>query len=353
MLLIDKAIARLRRTSRWRLGVVATSLVVGTAMVTTMSSAARPAASAAFDCTESPGLPDRLGTLRTAGMVRVPAGYVQLGSKEAQYRDELPTGEKIRVAAFWMDRTEVTNAQFAAFVQATGYVTEAEREGAAAVFVVPDRALARSDHNWWVWTRGANWRLPQGPASPERAHPNEPVVLVTYADALAYARWLGRDLPTEAEWEYAARGGGSAERIDREPRDPKGRLLANYWQGFFPYVNTTEDGFAAVAPVGCFPANGYGLSDMIGNVWELTRDRYEGPHQPHGNGDPNISVQAAHAAPRRGERMVIKGGSFLCAASYCIRYRVAARYPHESDMPTSHVGFRTVFRDSAMQSGMR
>jgi len=175
--------------------------------------------------------------------------------------------------------------------------------------------------------------------------PNEPVVLVTHADALAYARWLGRDLPTESEWEYAARGGGSAEAIGREPRDPKGRPVANYWQGIFPDMNATEDGYVALAPAGCFPANGYGLVDMIGNVWELTRDRYAGPHQPHGNGDPVPSMQAGGGKARSGERLVIKGGSFLCAANYCVRYRATARHPHEADMATSHVGFRTVWRE--------
>lgn len=337
---------RVRSPSAGLVVAIAISIATGAATVGGVHAAKALTRSAGADCTRHTGLPDRFGQLRTAGMVRVPAGSVQLGSAGALYAEELPNGERIAVPAFWMDRTEVTNAQFAAFVQATGYVTEAEREGAAAVFVVPPRELAaRPGQDWWVWTKGASWRLPQGAAGNANAQPNEPVVLVTHADATAYARWLGRDLPTEAEWEYAARGGGSAELVDREPRDPKGRTVANYWQGFFPYLNTTEDGFTALAPVGCFPANGYGLSDMIGNVWELTRDRYTGRHQPHGNGDPTVPLGAAGAAPRKGEQMVIKGGSFLCAASYCIRYRVAARHPHESDMATTHVGFRTVLRE--------
>jgi formylglycine-generating enzyme required for sulfatase activity len=304
---------------------------------------ARAANQAAGLCLAGRAMPDGFGRSPRAGMVRVPGGSVRLGSRGG-YPDEAPTGEAIRVDAFWMDRTEVTNAQFAEFVHATGYTTQAEREGAAAVFrAQPESASARPSP-WWVWLRGASWRWPEGPGR-EPARPNEPVVMVTYQDALAYAHWLGRDLPTEAEWEYAAQGGGSAEKIDREPRDAEGRPLANYWQGVFPDVNTKEDGYAAMAPVGCYTRNGYGLADMIGNVWELTRDRYSGPHQAHGNGDARAAVDAAGAVPRAGEPMVIKGGSFLCAQNYCLRYRVSARHAHESDMPTSHVGFRTVLRE--------
>ena len=316
-----------------------------------VAGSSRPAGAAAgarapAACEAYTGLPDGFGQSGVAGMVRIPAGSIRLGTFNG-YPDERPAGEASRVAAFWMDRTEVTNAQFAAFVKATGYVTDAEREGAAAVFRAPQRGQAsRRDGDWWEWRRGANWRLPHGPGSEATAQPNEPVVLVTQADALTYARWLGRDLPTEAEWEYAARGGGSAEEIGREPRDPKGRPVANYWQGIFPDINATEDGYAALAPAGCFPSNGYGLADMIGNVWELTRDRYAGPRQPHGNGDPVPALQAGGGKARSGERLVIKGGSFLCAANYCVRYRATARHPHEADMATSHVGFRTVWREA-------
>lgn len=295
-------------------------------------------------CGEYGGVPEGFQRVSDAGMVRIPAGQLVLGSAKG-YGDEAPTGESIAVKAFWMDRTEVTNAQFAAFVAATGYVTDAEREGAGAVFRRPAPGQQnQGPADWWVWTGGVSWKQPEGAASPNRAAPNEPVVLVTRADAMAYARWLGHDLPTEAEWEWAARGGGNAELVDREPRDPKGRTVANYWQGIFPDLNTKEDGFAALAPVGCFAPNGYGAADMIGNVWELTRDHYTGPHQPHGNGDPGASARGQRAVERKGDSIVIKGGSFLCAASYCIRYRAAARHPHEADLPTSHVGFRTVLR---------
>lgn len=327
------------------LGVLAAALVtIGVVANVGVHAASSGEGPSPGTCLDFDGLPTQFGQARHSGMVRVPAGSIQLGARGA-YADEQPSGERVQLPAFWIDRTEVTNAQFAAFVRATGYVTDAEREGAAAVFRRPARGETASDGSWWVWQTGANWRQPEGPQRPTRARPNEPVVLVTYADALAYARWLGRELPTEAQWEYAARGGGEAEQVDREPRDPAGRPVANYWQGIFPDLNTGEDGYAALAPVGCFPRNGYGLADMIGNVWELTRDRYTGPHQPHGNGNPAEAVVVAHAAPRSGETLVIKGGSFLCAANYCVRYRVTARHPQEADMATSHVGFRTVLRD--------
>lgn len=265
------------------------------------------------------------------GMLRIPAGFIVLGAGNG-HPEERPTGERLPVAAFWMDRTEVTNAQFAAFVRATGHVTDAEREGAAAVFRAPAKGQpSKRDGDWWTWMAGANWRRPQGPGGMP-AVPQQPVVLVTLRDAYAYAAWLGHDLPTEAEWEYAARAGGSAERLERPQ--------ANFWQGIFPDVNTAEDGYAALAPVGSFPANGFGLRDMIGNAWELTKDRYAGPHQPHGNGEPAALRSGAPA----GARVVIKGGSFLCAANYCSRYRAAARHAHEAGMPASHVGFRTVLR---------
>jgi formylglycine-generating enzyme required for sulfatase activity len=270
-------------------------------------------------------------------MVRVPAGRFEPGSLQG-YADERPAGS-ISVDAFWMDRTEVTNAQFEAFAKATGHVTAAEREGAAVVFRAPPRGKAVVENSWWRYTEGANWRHPEGPGSNLQGRMNQPVIHVTLADAQAYARWLGRDLPTEAQWEWAARGGGDAELLEREPRGPGGQASANYWQGLFPDLNTREDGFADRAPVGCFAANGYGLQDMIGNVWEWTIDAYRGARQPHGNGEPGKSV------PRQaviGEPMVIKGGSFLCAADYCMRYRAAARHPQEADLGVAHVGFRTV-----------
>lgn len=287
-------------------------------------------------CHAYDGLPTGFGEDRLAGMVRVPTGEFEPGSRQG-YADERPAG-RVAVAAFWMDRTEVTRAQFAAFVAATGYVSEAEREGAAAVFVAPRAGEVVAPNGWWRQVAGADWRHPEGPDRGVADGANEPVVNVTYADAMAYARWLGRTLPTEAQWEWAARAGGRAESLEREPRADDGRPVANYWQGVFPDVNTREDGHAARAPVGCFPANGYGLHDLIGNVWEWTRDAYRGPHQPHGNGDPSTVRTPAPAAATH----VIKGGSFLCAADYCVRYRAAARHPHDVTLGTTHVGFRTV-----------
>lgn len=288
-------------------------------------------------CARATGLPDGFGREPRAGMVKVPAGRFEPGSLQG-YADERPVGS-VAVDAFWMDRTEVTNAQFEAFVKATVHVTAAEREGAAVVFRAPPRGRTVAENSWWVYTRGASWRHPEGPGSHLQGRMNQPVIHVTLADAQAYARWLGRELPTEAQWEWAARGGGDTELVEREPRGPDGQTHANYWQGLFPDLNTREDGFADRAPVGCFAANGYGLQDMIGNVWEWTRDAYRGPRQPHGNGEP---VQSLPRQASVGEPMVIKGGSFLCAADYCMRYRAAARHPQEADLGVAHVGFRTV-----------
>lgn len=285
------------------------------------------------------GMPSAAGG-KHLGMVRIAGGEFTPGSRTG-YPDERPAG-RIRVASFWIDRTEVTNAQFSAFVRATRYVTEAEREGGAAVFKAPARGERLRENSWWSYVKGASWRHPEGPRSNIDQRLNHPVVLVTLADAHAYAKWLGRSLPTEAEWEWAARGGGSAEQMEREPRTPDGRPVANYWQGLFPSVNTGEDGYTALAPVGCYPANGYRVHDMIGNVWEWTSDSYIGPRQPHGNGEPEGVRPRNAAEPQPG---VIKGGSFLCAADYCQRYRAAARHPQERDLGASHVGFRTVLRD--------
>ncbi len=298
------------------------------------------AASPETACVEGSGLPPGFPTGRHAGMMHVQGGTFTPGTT-AGYPDERPNGTAT-LRDFWMDRTEVTNAQFAEFVAATGYVTQAEREGAAAVFRAPPKG-APAGTPWWHFVEGANWQHPEGPDSSIADLPHQPVVHVTLADARAYASWLGRALPTEAEWEWAARGNGQAENLDFEPRSADGRPEANYWQGIFPAVNAADDGYAGRAPVGCYPANGWGLHDMIGNVWEWTEDPYTGARQAHGHGRPDDEWQGLERHSNAPVH-VIKGGSYLCADNYCSRYRSTSRHPHEVDLGTSHVGFRTVLR---------
>lgn len=245
--------------------------------------------------------------------------------EDARYPEEGPA-RSVTVRGFWIDSHEVTNSQFARFVRATGYRTLAERTPpvqpdtpremrvpGSAVFAVPDEA----DPRWWRWVVGAQWRHPSGPGESIHGHEREPVVQIAYEDAQAYARWAGKDLPSEAQWEYAARGGGPALP---EPVAADGAPTANTYQGVFPVRNLATDGYVGRAPVGCFPPNGYGLYDMIGNVWEWT--------------------QSAEAPPS--ERRVIKGGSYLCAANYCARYRPAARQFQERGLGTDHIGLRLV-----------
>jgi formylglycine-generating enzyme len=271
------------------------------------------------------------------GMVYVAGGAFTPGSRHG-YPEERPAGP-VRVGPFWIDRTEVTNAQFAAFVTATGYVTVAERRGRSAVFVVPATADRDRENAWWRTIEGASWRHPEGPGSDVAARPAHPVVHVALPDAQAYARWRGRDLPTEAEWEFVAGGGSTG---DGEPRNGRGPL-ANYWQGSFPDGNTAEDGFVGTAPVGSFPASARGLHDMIGNVWEWTRDRYASWADRAATGANCHGPGAADTGAGVG---VVKGGSHLCARSHCVRFRAAARHPQEPDVGASHIGFRTVLRMS-------
>lgn len=296
-------------------------------------------------CQKYGGLPAGWGKEPHAGMVWIEGGSFIFGSDNG-YADERPAGNgKTKVAGFWMDQTEVTVAQFTAFVRATGYVTEAERQGGAAVFHQPSEdELRRRPLAWWSWTRGADWRHPAGAGS-HASDGNLPVTLITHADALAYAKWLGRDLPTEAEWEYAGKAGRTDNQLDTAPADANGSPAANYWQGMFPVYNAKTDGHAGLAPVGCYAANGFQLYDMIGNAWEWTSDPYTGPHQSHANGDAAAAAEASSAYRRANQPMVIKGGSFLCSPDYCVRYRASARESQERDLATSHIGFRTVMRD--------
>jgi formylglycine-generating enzyme required for sulfatase activity len=276
------------------------------------------------------------------GMVWIPGGSFEMG--DTVYAEE-GGKRRVTVAGFWMDRHEVTNREFAAFVEATHYVTIAERaldaathpgldpallKAGALVFVMPREVHGLDDVNqWWKYVPGANWRRPGGPQTSIEGRADFPVVELAYADVQAYAQWKGRTLPSEAQWEWAARGGAPSQPDHEQPRD------ANTWQGVFPVADSGDDGFVGLAPVGCFKANAFGLFDMIGNVWEWTDDRYEpAPNQSRGVEDmPERSAVPGH---------VIKGGSFLCAANYCMRYRAGARQNQEDDLAVSHLGFRTI-----------
>lgn len=291
-----------------------------------------------------------------AGMVWVPAGSFVPG--DSVYPEEQPAG-KVHVAGFWMDRSEVSNNAFAAFVNATGYVTVAERavdlalhsgltqdmqQPGAVVFNMPEKISNSDDiRQWWRYVPGANWRHPGGPATSIDGHGAYPVVQVTYADALAYAKWKGHALPTEAQWEWAARGAQAQEQAQAQAQaqttaDHAQPQQANTWQGLFPVANSGDDGYIGLAPSGCYAPNALGLFDMIGNVWELTSDVYlpyhKGENESHDQLPPDLHTGA-------GQR-VIKGGSYLCAPNYCIRYRSAARQPQDEDLAVSHLGFRTV-----------
>ena len=296
-------------------------------------------------------------------MVWVPGGSFAFG--DTVYREETPV-RQATVQGFWMDRTEVTNGDFARFVQATGHVTTAERpvdprlhpglppamqQPGAVVFVNPTELRNGGDpRQWWQYLPGANWRHPSGPGSSIAGRDAFPVVAVTLADAQAYAHWAGRGLPTEREWEWAAGGGQPSTLPATQPTNPGAAPVqptqANTWQGFFPLSNQASDGFTGLAPVGCFAANGFGLHDMIGNVWELTTDVYTEDHSGPDTLAPDQPPIAALPVGTQGAagRHVIKGGSYLCAPNYCMRYRPGARQAQEDDLAAGHLGFRTVLR---------
>jgi len=335
------------RLKNWKAGALALLALAGAAALAPRPQVSGPglvALGSPAQCAGYSGLPPLWGRDTHAGMVHLSGGRFVFGSRLG-YPDERPAdASEEEVAAFWIDQTEVTNGQFAAFVAATGYVTGAEREGGAVVFHQPaPEELKARPYAWWSYVRGADWNHPGGPGSSRAGLDNQPVTLVTEGDALAYARWLGRDLPSEAEWEYAAKAGRRDAKLDEAPRDAQGRPTANYWQGAFPLLNTGADGHEGLAPVGCYAANDWQLYDMIGNAWEWTRDPYTGPHQGHANGD-TASVAAAGRLSRPGRAMVIKGGSFLCSQDFCVRYRASAREAQEDNLPATHIGFRTVLR---------
>jgi formylglycine-generating enzyme required for sulfatase activity len=308
-------------------------------------------------------------------VVDLDGGEFAMGS-DRHYPEEGPV-HRVRVDAFTIDRFAVTNARFAAFVDATGYVTTAERPldpadfpGAPPENLVPGSMVftptpgpvdLRHLSQWWAWTPGASWRAPEGPRSTIDGRADHPVVHIAHEDAAAYAGWVGAHLPTETEWEFAARGGldGAAFTWGDVAR-PDGRIMANTWDGpDFPWRSTGESGFARTAPVGSFPPNGFGLFDMAGNVWEWTDDWWTSRH-PHGAdtsccvpvnphpGDAESSLDPAQPQFRI-PRKVIKGGSHLCADSYCLRYRPAARRPQMIDTGMSHVGFRCAWSTRSPQ----
>lgn len=270
-----------------------------------------------------------------ADMVLIPGGDAVIGDVQSE-PEERPL-RTARLEAFWMDRTEVSVAQFRAFVSATGYVTESERSADASRYpqataeqllpsgIVFAGAEGRGNYdlrNWWKLVQGANWRRPYGPGQRE-ALAAEPVTQVTHADASAYAAWLGRELPSEAEWEWAARGGLVGKRyVWGDEERPQGHYQANTWQGLFPVTDLGDDGFRGVAPVGCYAPNAFGLYDMAGNVWEWTST-------------PAFAETGSH---------IVKGGSYLCADNFCARARPAARQPGAPDVGSSHTGFRTILR---------
>jgi len=290
---------------------------------------------------------------------------------DKHYPEEAPA-HNVSVGPFWMDKHTVTNAEFKRFVDATGYKTFAEKPanpddypGAKADMLAPSSVLfkkakgpvdLRNHYNWWVYVPGADWRHPRGPASNIRTLMAHPVVHVAFEDAEAYAKWAGKELPTEAEWEFAARGRlEGAEFCGGGEMTPNGKAMANTWQGEFPWQNLCEDGYEWTAPVGAFPPNGYGLYEMAGNVWEWTIDWYQEHAKirhacctidnPRGGEadqsyDPNVTGV-------RIPRKVMKGGSFLCAPNYCRRYRPAARMPQAIDTSTCHLGFRCIVHAQA------
>jgi sulfatase modifying factor 1 len=311
------------------------------------------------------------GKATAEGMVHIPSGEFLMGAADKEGRpDEYPQ-HTVRVKGFWMDATEVTNAQFRKFTEATGYITTAERkvdweelkkqlpagtpkppdselEPSSLVFTPSSHPIPLNNAaQWWQWTKGADWKHPQGPQSNINGKDNYPVVQVSWEDAMAYAKWAGKRLPTEAEWEFAARAGLTGqpytwgnERVD------KASIKTNIWQGDFPYKNTVQDGFTGAAPVRSFASNAYGLYDIAGNVWEWCADWYSNDYysqcagktmdNPPGSASPYDPDEPT--IPKR----VVRGGSFLCHASYCASYRVSARMKTSPDTGLEHTGFRCV-----------
>ena len=306
-----------------------------------------------------------------ADMVRIPGGIFRMGS-DKHYPEEAPA-HRVTVDDFWIDRTPVTNRQFQGLCSPRKPATSPSRKfrptrkdypgalphmlyAGSLVFSPPSRPVNLRDWSqWWSFLKGADWRHPYGPTSNINNLDNHPVVHVAFADALAYAKWAGKELPTEAEWEFAACGGlEGAEFAWGNEFTPGGKHMANTWQGEFPRQNLCEDGFERTSPVTTFPPNGYGLHDMIGNVWEWTTDWYSAKHEAdvpkaccvpeNPRGGPEAASYDSCQPNVKIPRKVLKGGSHLCAPNYCRRYRPAARHAEAIDTSTSHVGFRCITR---------
>jgi sulfatase modifying factor 1 len=304
------------------------------------------------------------------GMVLIHGGEFIMGS-ENFYPEERPQ-RRVQINSFWIDQTPVTNRQFSRFVAETGHRTFAEippdprdypgmrpemaRAGSLVFHKTSGPVSLTNIRQWWRFEFGADWRHPIGAGSVLDGLEDHPVVHVTYQDAVAFANWAGKELPSEAEWEFAARGGlAEADYAWGDEIAPAGKMLANYWQGSFPYENQCRDGWERTSPVGSFPANGFGLYDMIGNIWEWTQDWYA-EHGPARKDKPNCcTISNSRGAKQvdsfdpqmplvRFGRKVLKGGSHLCAENYCRRYRPAARQPETVDTSTSHIGFRCIVR---------
>jgi len=313
----------------------------------------------------APKSPAKVGNPPHKNMVWVPGGTFMMGSNR-HYPEEAPSHRR-SVSGFWMDQYLVTNADFERFVESTGHVTVAERIPEAALYpgALPHMLVAGSvvfrqprgsvdlrSPSWWHYVPGADWRHPEGPQSSIKSRMDYPVVHIAYEDVEAYARWIGKELATEAEWEFAARGGlDGAVFTWGDELSPAGKIMANTWEGEFPVVNLQLDGFERTSPVGHFPANGYGLYDMAGNVWEWTAEWYQSYRKPAGaccSGSARPDAREDSLDPRtpgiRIPRKVLKGGSFLCAANYCFRYRPAARIAQQVDTGTCHQGFRCIVR---------
>ncbi|MBP0021491.1 MAG: formylglycine-generating enzyme family protein [Cyanobacteria bacterium SBLK] len=290
-------------------------------------------------------------------MAFIPKGTFNIGS-DTYYPSEASASD-VTVESFCIDRHEITNAEYRQFVEATGYQTVAERpipkeqfpdltdeqrQPGSIVFWSPESLQQLTYLSWWHWVVGANWQHPDGPESTLSGLDDYPVVHIAYEDAVAYANWVGKSLPTEAQWEYAARGGLDADAI--APRKQYAPTNANTWQGIFPIFNTKEDGYLGPAPIQSFQPNGYGLYDMLGNVWELTADWYRAGHPDKGGSfnptGPDRASSFDPKKPQEGALHVIKGGSFLCAPNYCSRYRPEARESQALDTGTNHIGFRLV-----------